>query len=104
MTLSRALLPVLVMVLVAGCTRRPQSGLPPGVEAEDLPESESWNVQLRTTLDGTSQSEIESPYLARFTGDSSYVYLGPPPGDTLAAVVALRLFDDEGQPRGQIQA
>ncbi|MEM0964500.1 MAG: hypothetical protein AAGK21_18385, partial [Bacteroidota bacterium] len=46
----------------------------------------------------------ESPYLARFTGDSSYVYLGPPPGDTLAAVVALRLFDDEGQPRGQIQA
>ena len=94
---------LLALVLLTGCTRRPADGLPPGVEAEDLPESESWDVRLRTSLNGERSVEIEAPYLARYSSDSAYTYLGPPPGDSSAAPVSLRLFTD-GEPSGSVRA
>lgn len=97
------LLLALLVLAAAGCTRRAVEGLPPGVEVEDLPESESWNARLRTSADGQPQLEIDAPYLARYTRDTQYVYLGPPPGDTASAPVQIRLFD-EGAARGSVRA
>lgn len=105
--MRHSLLTLLVLfaaVASAGCTRRPTTGLPPGVSVEDLPDAESWNVRLLASADGQPDTEIVAPYLARYVGDTAYVYLGPPPGDTAAAAVSVRLFDDDGQPRGSVQA
>ena len=101
----RRLLVLLVLALVgAGCTRRGAEGLPPGVAVEDLPDSESWEVRLRTSADGRAEVEVEAPYLARYTRDSAYVYLGPPPGQGSARAVEIRLFDDAGALRGSVRA
>ena len=98
----------LVLALAAlaatGCTRRAVEGLPPGVEVEDLPDSESWNASLRTSADGRPQLEVDAPYLARYTRDSATVYLGPPPGDSAAAPVEIRLFGGDGAARGSVRA
>ncbi|MEM1115743.1 MAG: hypothetical protein AAF845_06805 [Bacteroidota bacterium] len=78
---------------LAGCTRTAPAGLPPGTTVEDLPESESWNAQLRASDDGQPRLEIDAPYLARYDrADTAYVYLGPAPGDS-AATVAVRLYE-----------
>ncbi|MGB3544216.1 hypothetical protein, partial [Rubrivirga sp.] len=99
-------LPVLLLGLLVleGCTRRAVEGLPPGTTVEDLPDAESWNVRLRSSADGMPTTEIEAPYLARFTTDTQYVYLGPAPGDTAGVPVELRLFDDDGARRGSVRA
>lgn len=91
-------------LVLGGCTRRAVEGLPPGVAVEDLPESESWDARLRTSADGRPDLEVEAPYLARYARDTAYVYLGPPPGDTAAAPVTIRLFDDAGGPSGSVEA
>ena len=90
--------------VAGGCTRRTVAGLPPGVEVEDLPESESWDVRLRTSTDGVAEVALEAPYLARYTRDSLYTYLGPAPGDAAAAPVTLRLFGPDGRPTGSVRA
>ncbi len=101
----RRLLPLLLLIVVApGCTRRAVEGLPPGVSVEDLPDSESWNARLRTSADGRPQLEIDAPYLARYDRDTAFVYLGPPPGDSAATPVSIRLFDTAGAPRGSVRA
>lgn len=99
-------LPVLLLALLVleGCTRRAVEGLPPGTSVEDLPDAESWNVSLRASADGMAVTEIEAPYLARFTTDTQYVYLGPAPGDSAITPVQLRLFDDQGVRRGSVRA
>lgn len=86
---------------LAACTRQPTQDLPPGTSVEDLPESESWNAHLRTSEDGRRRLEIDAPYLARYTRDSAYVYLGP--GET-SARVAVRVFDAEGEPSASVTA
>ena len=102
--MPRPALALVVLALVAGCTRRAADGLPPGVEVEDLPQSEAWSTTLRTSTDGVRDIEIETPYLARYTRDSTYTYLGPPPGDTTAAPVTIRLYDEAGEPSGSVRA
>ncbi len=91
-------------VALAACTRQPTPGLPPGTTVEDLPESESWNARLRTTENGRPQLEIDAPYLARYTRDSAYVYLGPSAADSASSRVAVRVFDAEGNPSASVTA
>ena len=92
----------------AGCTRAPASGLPPGTEIEDLPESESWGAALRASEDGRPRLEIDAPYLARYrTPDTAFVYLGPPPegtGSGRGGAVAVSVFDDDGGPLADVRA
>jgi len=82
-------------VAVGGCSRR---------AVEDLPDSESWDARLRTSADGRAEVEIAAPYLARYTRDTVYTYLGPAPGDTASSPVTLRLFDADGQSSGSVEA
>ena len=97
--------PLLLVALgLAACTRQSAEGLPPGVEIEDLPESEGWNVDFRTSAAGRPQLQVQTPYLARYAQDSAHVYLGPPPGGARATPVSLRLFDDQGADRGSVRA
>ena len=93
-----------LVVLAAGCTRRGTAGLPPGTTVEDLPESESWDVRVRSSESGAARLDLEAPYLARYTKDSSYVYLGPPPGAASASDVVLGVYDDGGAPRARVVA
>ena len=94
----------LALLALGGCARQATEGLPPGVDIEDLPDSEGWDARFRTSADGRPQIQVEAPYLARYTRDTATVYLGPPPGEASAAPVALRLFDAQGAPRGSIRA
>ncbi len=71
---------------------------------EDLPESESWNARLRTSEDGRRRLEIVAPYLARYTRDSAYVYLGPSSADSASTRVAVRVFDAEGRLSASVAA
>ena len=101
------LLPVLLLglaaALAAGGCARDDAALPEGVAAEDLPESESWNADLRVSQDGVPVLQIAAPYLARHTAnDSSQIRLGPADGDS--ARVVLRLFHDDGAPRATLRA
>ena len=92
---------------LAGCTRAPAEGLPPGTEIEDLPESESWGAALRTSADGRPVLEIDAPYLARYRRpDTSFVYLGPAPAGTggAAGPVAISVFDGDGAPLADVRA
>lgn len=84
---------VLAALTLAGCTRQPTPGLPPGTSVEDLPASESWGAELRTSEDGERRLEIDAPYLARYVGDSTYVYLGP---DERGGRVVVRVFNETG--------
>lgn len=99
-----SLLLTLIVASLTGCARTGTEGLPPGVEIEDLPDSEAWDVSFTTSADGRAQSEVEAAYMARYTRDSAYVYLGLPPGDTTAAPVTLKMFDAEGAPSGSVRA
>ena len=63
----------------------------------------SWNAPPRPSTDGEPRLEIDTPYLARYSHDSAYVFLGPPPGDTTAAPVQIRMFDADGS-RGTVRA
>ena len=99
--LAALLGPVLAGAALGGCTRQPAEGLPPGVTVEDLPQSESWDVRLRTSEEGRPRVEVEAPYLARFDRDSASVYLGPSDGDSSA--VTLRLYSEAGE-RGSVRA
>lgn len=91
-------------LLLAACAREaPDDGLPEGVAAEDLPDSESWAADLRVTEGGVPVLQIAAPYLARFArDDSSFIHLGPTAGDS--ARVRLSLFDDAGAPRAVLSA
>lgn len=71
-------------------------GLPPGTTVEDLPDSESWDVRLRSSEDGLQRLSVEAPYLARYTRDSAYVYLGPPPDAEGASDVVVGVYDEGG--------
>lgn len=99
--------PLLLLPLVAlglaGCARQ-ASGLPPGVEIEDLPESEAWDVSFRTSADGARQMEVHAPYLARYVRDSAYVYLGPAPSGGAGTPVTVRRFDAGGAEQGTVRA
>ncbi len=95
---------LLVALGLAACTRQPAEGLPPGVEIEDLPESEGWDVDFRTSAAGRPQLQVQTPYLARYAQDTAHVYLGPPTGGPSATPVSLRLFDDRGAARGSVRA
>lgn len=99
---------VLVLALgvaaLGGCARRAADALPPGVELADLPDQESWDASLRTSRDGAPLLELSAPYLARYTRDSAYVYLGPVPGDTARAGVSVRLFASGDAPGGAVRA
>lgn len=99
-----SLILLLAFLVASGCTRRAVEGLPPGTDVEDLPDAESWDVRLRSSADGMPTTEIEAPYLARFTTDTQYVYLGPAPGDSSSAPVDLRLYNDDGTRRGSVRA
>lgn len=103
--MRRALL-LLLLAVLAGCTR-PQSGLPPGTTVEDLPDGESWDAELRVSNGDRPSLTLAAPYMARFQRpDTNYVYLGPPPGtpDSVQSTIAVRLFDDEGQPTAAISS
>jgi hypothetical protein len=93
-----------LVALTAGCARRGTAGLPPGTTVEDLPDSESWDVRLRSSEDGRARLDVDAPYLARYTRDSSYVYLGPPPGAERASDVVVSVFAEDGTPRARLVA
>ena len=106
MRLLLSLSAVVVGVTLAGCARS-SGGLPPGVAPEDLPDGESWDAELRVSEEGRPALALAAPYMARFQRpDTAYVYLGPPPGtpDSVQAAVAIRLFDDEGEPTASVSA
>ena len=94
----------LAVLALAGCVRQAAGGLPPGVDVEDLPASEAWDVDVRTSTDGRPALQLRAPYLAQYDADTAYVYLGPPPGGEGGGTVSVRLYDDEGRPRGSVQA
>lgn len=103
---SHLALLVALALLVGGCTR-PSSGLPPGTTVEDLPDGESWDAELRVSNEGRPSLALAAPYMARFQRpDTNYVYLGPPPGtpDSVQSRIAVRLFDEEGQPTASISS
>lgn len=104
--LALAALALVASGALSGCTR-PSTGLPPGTTVEDLPDGESWDAELRVSEGGKPSLTLAAPYLARFQRpDTNYVYLGPPPGtpDSVQARIAVRLFDDEGQPTASISS
>ena len=103
--------PLLLALALAGCRRTPPPGLPAGVAIEDLPDAETWGARLRATEAGRPTLDVDAPYLARYArapaaaglavadGDSSAVFLGPPPEATAGAPatrVAVRLYDAAG--------
>ena len=92
------------LAALGGCTRQPTAGLPPGTTVDDLPDSESWDASLRTSADGRPTLAIDASYLARYTRDSAYVYLGPAPDAETAEPVRVRVFDAEGRPRATVTA
>lgn len=91
---------------IGGCTRA-SGGLPPGVTVEDLPDGESWDAELRVSVEGRPSLALAAPYMARFQRpDSQYVYLGPPPTtpDSVQSRVSIRLFDGDGEASAAIAA
>ena len=121
MTPRLALL-ALLSLAVGACTRVAPAGLPAGTTLEDLPEAETWGARLRTSEAGRPALEVDAPYLARFrhapaaagivdasvaSGDSSAVFLGPPPdapAGAEAARVSVRLFDAAGRAAATVTA
>ncbi|HEX9951277.1 MAG TPA: hypothetical protein VGB53_05875 [Rubricoccaceae bacterium] len=109
---------------LAGCVRTPPPGLPEGVTVEDLPDAETWGARLRTTEAGRPTLDVDAPYLARYRrapaeglaavgvspadpGDSSAVFLGPPPDAAAgepAARISVRLYDAAGTPVATVTA
>lgn len=98
----RALLLLLVLgsVGLVGCVHRATADLPEGAESlDDLPDGESWNAELRMSEGERMRLALSAPYLARYTGDTSYVYLGPDPTlpDSSQEAVSVRLYNDVGE-------
>ncbi len=103
---------------LSGCTRVAPAGLPAGTTLEDLPEAETWGARLRSSEAGRPSLEVDAPYLARFRtappeagfaagGDSSAVFLGPPPDapdGAEAARVSVRMFDAQGRAAASVTA
>ena len=111
---------------LAGCVRTAPPGLPEGITVDDLPDAETWGARLRTTDAGRPTLDVDAPYLARYrrapadglaavgagadTGDSSAVFLGPPPdapagaGGTPPARISVRLYDAAGAPVATVTA
>ena len=110
---------------LAGCVRTAPPGLPEGITVDDLPDAETWGARLRTTDAGRPTLDVDAPYLARYhrapadglaavgatgAGDSSAVFLGPPPdapagaGGTPPARISVRLYDAAGAPVATVTA
>ena len=108
---------------LAGCVRTAPPGLPEGITVDDLPDAETWGARLRTTDAGRPTLDVDATYLARYrrapadglaavgagadTGDSSAVFLGPPPdapSGTSAARISVRLYDAAGAPVATVTA
>ena len=88
------------MLVLSACVHRTSAELPEGAQTlEDLPDGESWDADLRMSVGDKMRLALSSPYLARYTGDTSYVYLGPDPTqpDSSQEKVSVRLYDDAGQ-------
>ncbi|WP_412067957.1 hypothetical protein [Rubrivirga sp. IMCC43871] len=102
--LRSVLVLALAVAVLGGCARRGGNALPPGVELNDLPDSESWDAALRTSRDGAPLLEVSAPYLARYTRDSAYVYLGPVPGDTARGGVSIQLYASGDAPGGAVRS
>lgn len=90
------------LVVLAGCARQGDA-IPPGVELEDLPDQETWDVALSLSVDGRPRAVVSAPYLARYErADSTFARFGPAsPGDS--ARVAVRVYDD-GRPTATVEA
>ena len=87
------------LVGLAGCVHRAGAELPEGAESlDDLPEGESWDASLRMSEGDRLRLALDAPYLARYAGDTSYVYLGPDASrpDSASSPVSVRLYDDDG--------
>lgn len=85
------------LVAAAGCERRAYGTPESAAAAADRPDQETWNAVLDVSTDGRPSLYLAAPYMARYDHpDSSFVRLGPAPGDTAAARVTVRIYDDEG--------
>ncbi|MEO0556866.1 MAG: hypothetical protein AAF170_01650 [Bacteroidota bacterium] len=97
--LRRSLFCVLSMLSLAACVHQSSAELPEGAESlDDLPNGESWDAELRMSEGDQMRLALSAPYLARYAGDTAYVYLGPDPAlpDSVQQEVSVRLYDDEG--------
>lgn len=97
-----------VLLAGAGCERRAYAD-PETAEAEaNRPDQETWGAVLHVSNDGRPSLYLAAPYMARYdrpdSPDSSFVRLGPAPGDTAAARVAVRIYDDEGALQATVAA
>ncbi|GAB5535761.1 MAG: hypothetical protein Rubg2KO_20100 [Rubricoccaceae bacterium] len=90
----------LAILSLAGCVHQTSAELPEGAETlDDLPEGESWDAELRMSEGDQMRLALSAPYLARYVGDTAYVYLGPDPAtpDSASEDVSVRLYDDTGE-------
>ena len=90
----------LAILSLGACVHQASADLPEGAETlEDLPAGESWDAELRMSEGDKMRLALSAPYLARYVGDTAYVYLGPDPTqpDSSQGDVSVRLYDDAGE-------
>lgn len=84
---------------LAACVHQTQAELPEGAESlDDLPDGEGWDADLRMSEGEQMRLALTAPYMARYAGDTSYVYLGPDPARPDSSEdVSVRLYGDAGE-------
>lgn len=103
--MRRGLLSLLVLGLaLAGCTRRGGDTIPSDVVLEDVPDQETWGVELALTMEGQPRAFVRAPYLARFEHeDSTFTRFGPATSlDTTR--VRVDVFDEFGEPSAVVES
>lgn len=89
---------LLVIVLLASCSRTPREDLPSEAFEPDRPAQESWGAVYRLQENGDTRLEIRAGYMARHeTDDSTYTLVTP---DSDSTQVELFWFDTSGRREG----
>lgn len=100
--LNRLLSSLLLLGLLAGCTRRAQPPVAPETAQDEGLTQESWDVALHISANGRLRMTVEAGYLARYErGDSLFTHLQPG-ADT--SRVYVRFYDDQGLPHADLTA
>ena len=96
----------LAVLLLAGCTRASDEGLPTEAEVAAMPDHESWGAVLRIDEGGRPRLVLEAPYLARYERppDSLFTRLGPDPAGRDTARARVALYDEAGALAATVRA